>query len=1289
MNSKEVTMRIGKLSQLFLNNEGCNNPYSTHEKVEVGSRLVRALTYLSNRMMKIAERCEYSPLDGETLEFDMKGLYSNQPSLSKFSWYLNVLEFTAAVDRKVYKYFGMIDLDITAAHSLEEVYDQVILELEYQRRNLGKSCVAWFTGKKGFRIGFIPDFIEEEGGERKLPHEYMLFPLQGYAKSLIKEIARPKLESELLNAIIDDSIYIPGHGVKFDLMHHPDTKRLPVFISGDKTADMAKILGNYPTSTNELAMIANFWIELFTVIELILGSPLPEYPPEDFVHTTPPPKESFTPRTCDIIGDTIVDPLVRITPITDRNEMEKLAREFVGEGLGSDPLRVISTRFHMETKSPQSFLVSRLKVISGKIMILTFSRLECNTPPGRLTCPIHNRKHKRHGKVYAVYVKDALYFSIRCHSHPTETKEIRVPLFADQSRLTGFSSRTLDSIAPFTTTISAPFIGDMLVKDPRFKDKDMILLRSPMGSGKTVAISSIIKEMEEKIGESLRVLVISTRRTCMMMLSEMFGVGKYLNTSDGTVRTDLHQMDKLVISMESLHKLIPPGSINIIKRFDLVILDECESILANFSSVTMKNRRKNYQLIKGIIETEGTKTVFSDAFLGECTVQFFLKSGFQASKDWSLIVNTHNKSSTRYELFTDMMSGLFVAEYRHAVESGQRFIFASDRIDAISYFQDLLVTFLTETEFKKKKILTITAGSTPDVIASASDCKSWEDYDYIYYSPAVTVGNSYAPEDQEKRFDLLFGLFTGTTTTLDAIQMTGRARSLKRSIAKILLTQTGTVNGDKFVEDQKTVSKYIEERINDASDELGAIIRADRNRNLTRSMAEQIPGSQVISDLTSSADNILVVPKETNIDELKIEMPVSYLESIFVMGVINERRSKFTQLEHWSLYLSTTYLYFRVISPREEKKKKGQSIMSVILSKKKQYEERRRFAGDEYQNSDILPTGDELKKMKEEDRVISEITVDEVNIKKIQSILGDHISPALRTVLMKIQSGNTAMIKDLPLNWDKIQQFLSAHTNVDCLERFYFLFRNIERPIEAIKNSELTGTIFRNTSEFIGRGSLILAHIKPLYDAIIKDMIKAAFFLRNKSPREGIPEWISTDQAQQFMYIDLTSFFCLNTDLAYSLLCNFLNDKKAVNEESIYFRTNPIKTIANKNQLQVIEKLHARFPELGFTEGIGEFQKLGLKSKSCSLLSVSISVLCLVLTKYIQNVFGAFFQKVSWEEQKRLGFSDSRRRCQGIRSTRLRFRDDIFENSKSLSLLCFEDKMEFSPDYPFFDMLSE
>jgi hypothetical protein len=1269
---QEVRARVGKLSQSYLNEIDCKNPYSTHEYIELGNRLVRSLVFLNVKFRKLSEVNGYYPSDGDSLNFDLKSLYTNQVYReTRFGWYLNVLEFIAGNGGK-FKYCGLVDIDMTRDQSLEVIYREVMAEVLYQRNVNRRECFAWFTGKKGFRIGFLPGF----DGIKREPSELFLYQIGSGTKP-----KKPELFSALLNGMIDDSIYVTGHGVKFDLMHHPDTKRLPVFLTGDPETDMAKILGTCRTFTSELCSIGGFWVDLFTELEMILKNPSDTMLLSEEIRTRTP----LTPKSREVVDDTVVDPLVHVVSITDRGQVRDVCRDFMGDSLGNDPFTVLLMRFSKEVNYRGHDLPqARVKIISDDILVMAFRTGKCD-----LVCPLHNKRHtKNSGKVYVVYARNALHFSIRCHSTTTGTKEVRVPLFADQHLITGFLETTLNEIAPYTTTINAPFIGDMLVKDPRFSNKDVILLRSAMGSGKTVAISSLIKDMAEKIGEeSLRVLVISTRRTCMMMLADLFDVAKYLNSSNGIVRDDIHMMDKVVVSMESLHRVIPPGSVNVVKRFDLVVLDECESILANFSSMTMKHKRKNYQLLKAIIETNGTKTVFSDAFLGECTVQFLLTSGLAQSKNWSLIVNTHNKSTTKYELFPEHCSFAFTWEYRLAVTTNQRFVFASDRIDCITYFQDLLVTFLEPEELKKKKVLTITAGSARDVIASASDCKSWEDYDYIFYSPAVTVGNSYAPEDPTKRFDLVFGVFTGTATTLDAIQMTGRARSLKRSVAKILLTQTTIINGRQYVGDRESISNYIENRITGISDELGEILRADRNKSLARTMSEQIPDSQLITDLSSSADSILIVPKETDMENIKIEMPVPYLETIFTINVVNERKSKYMQLEHWRLYLSTTFLSY-VIVTQPPSQKPPPSIMAIILSKRKQYEERRKLANDEY-SSDLILTGEDLKKKKEEERVMSDVTTDEVNIRKIQSLLGNHMSQELSRMIEKIQSGNVSQIKDLPVNWDRFVLFLSAHVRVECLERFYYFIRNIERPIEAIKHTELLGTQIKDTSEFLGRGSLILGHLKPFYDHLMKDLVKAAFHLRNKTTWGEMPEWIAPDRTGQFMYLDITAFFCLNTDKAYKILCEFFNDESAIKEGSIYYGSQPLKLMANKHLKPCIEKVFSKYPEVEFTSAIGEFQKLNLKSKSCSLMSVSISGILLVLTKYFPKLFGGLFQKTSWEEQKRLGFMDARRRYQGVRSHRVRFRDDLYENSKSLSLLVFEDKMEFLPEYSFFDMISQ
>jgi len=56
-------------------------------------------------------------------------------------------------------------------------------------------------------------------------------------------------------------------------------------------------------------------------------------------------------------------------------------------------------------------------------------------------------------------------------------------------------------------------------------------------------------------------------------------------------KPELYKHDRVICSFESLHLLIRDGAM---QKFDLVVLDETESLLAHFESPTMKEKRETY-----------------------------------------------------------------------------------------------------------------------------------------------------------------------------------------------------------------------------------------------------------------------------------------------------------------------------------------------------------------------------------------------------------------------------------------------------------------------------------------------------------------------------------------------------------------------------------------------------------------------------------------------------------------------------------------------------------------------
>lgn len=130
-------------------------------------------------------------------------------------------------------------------------------------------------------------------------------------------------------------------------------------------------------------------------------------------------------------------------------------------------------------------------------------------------------------------------------------------------------------------------------KDPLFIKG--LAIRSPYNTGKTVIIKKIITEFPQ----NKRVLFVSYRQT---LTHELFGNFKDINVKsylDGS-----YHADRIIVQVESLHKLIrntTSEGIVEIPSFDLVILDETESILNHFMSTTIHDKIYTFDLIHDMI----------------------------------------------------------------------------------------------------------------------------------------------------------------------------------------------------------------------------------------------------------------------------------------------------------------------------------------------------------------------------------------------------------------------------------------------------------------------------------------------------------------------------------------------------------------------------------------------------------------------------------------------------------------------------------------------------------------
>jgi hypothetical protein len=143
-----------------------------------------------------------------------------------------------------------------------------------------------------------------------------------------------------------------------------------------------------------------------------------------------------------------------------------------------------------------------------------------------------------------------------------------------------------------------------------YNDYDIMVMRSRMGSGKTTAMKKCLDDYRPK-----SVLFFSCR---IIYSYNMMGEFKEYNIENyKDLKSDLNDVDKLFCSLESIHRLDDENC------YDLIILDEIETILNTFSGGTVAS--KEFEIKETFFEIlkNGNKIIANDAFLSDRGVNFY------------------------------------------------------------------------------------------------------------------------------------------------------------------------------------------------------------------------------------------------------------------------------------------------------------------------------------------------------------------------------------------------------------------------------------------------------------------------------------------------------------------------------------------------------------------------------------------------------------------------------------------------------------------------------------------
>ena len=200
-------------------------------------------------------------------------------------------------------------------------------------------------------------------------------------------------------------------------------------------------------------------------------------------------------------------------------------------------------------------------------------------------CCIHGNKSHDHIGGYA-YIKDGVSVYAGCYSNKCKDKG---SIFVSNILDTSYWENNNNVVKINSQFILKNKKGKDIINSFSNQSEDKILcIKSEMATGKTFALNTIISRHIESFGEKSRIIAISTRRSYAQDAGKnvfnTFNFSNYMKCM-----SDLNDIDRLIISLESLHKLYNNDTV---KYYDMVILDEVESIIAQFFSNTVTHNHE-------------------------------------------------------------------------------------------------------------------------------------------------------------------------------------------------------------------------------------------------------------------------------------------------------------------------------------------------------------------------------------------------------------------------------------------------------------------------------------------------------------------------------------------------------------------------------------------------------------------------------------------------------------------------------------------------------------------------
>lgn len=292
-------------------------------------------------------------------------------------------------------------------------------------------------------------------------------------------------------------------------------------------------------------------------------------------------------------------------------------------------------------------------------------------------------------------------------------------------------------------------------------------IAAPMSCGKTTSLRAYIEAQNPEFSCLLIVVRQSQAHTFAPIYPDMVN---YLDCKPGS----LYGENRLVVCINSLTRIFSPGGF--FKQYDLLILDEFESILDVSTNPSMSNG-KSFQteiwetliaLIKGC-----KRTIFMDGIPTEASLKYLDRIGILP-----LLRIVEMPRQVDYRTYIMYNHGqIFIEEFEKKIKDGKKIVLVSN-------CKAILQDIFDQIHVPSGNKMIITGDSERDVKLTSADPDQHWNKDLFAFNSAVGPGTSFNPQ----LYDEMGVIVTPNSSSPQVLfQMINRIRTLNDKTVRMII----------------------------------------------------------------------------------------------------------------------------------------------------------------------------------------------------------------------------------------------------------------------------------------------------------------------------------------------------------------------------------------------------------------------------------------------------------------------------------------------------------------------